>query len=652
MLPLLASLVLTSSVATSSTSTAAPALEPVADLTYVASLVVEARERGLASEREWHVLLHYRAQSFGGFESTADTASFFLSRTGQTDPEAELTATLEAFAAPVPSDPEEMQAQCKFPGRYLWLKQALGFDAARLPEHPCPRFEAWRKQLGARSATLIFASAYLNNPASMFGHPFLRLNRRAAPAASDLSAYTVNYAADPTTSNPFGYAILGLLGGFEGRFSTLPYYLKVKEYGALEDRDLWEYDLRLDDTQLDRLVRHLWEMGAAGFAYWYLDENCSFQILALLEAAEPSLRLLDEFPAWVLPADTLRVLQSNPGLVAPPRFRPSRGTTIRAQYARLAAPEQALASRLSTGNDEAFDAVKALPPERQAATLDVAWELLRHRVGKDDLPPDEGELESRLLLARGRLRVPSVPAPIEAPDPPEEGHGTSAVLLGGGAADTGAFVDLTLRLSLHDLLDDQTGYVPGSQIELLTTQLRLRTADPVPVLERADFVRITSLAPIESWIFRASWRLRVGAERARESGCVEWRCIYAGAAGGPGLSIELGRWRAVQLVPYVFLDADLRLAGPYPDHGLIGLGASGGLMLDVFTRWRVQLEASYLYPLLGRNRPDLEPGPADGPDFRLMASTSVRLLREVQLRGMGAIGRGYREASGAVVIYW
>ena len=54
----------------------------------------------------------------------------------------------------------------------------------------CPEFAAFRHKLDVHSATLIFASAYANNPASMFGHVVLRLNHRARPHGQQPKPFT------------------------------------------------------------------------------------------------------------------------------------------------------------------------------------------------------------------------------------------------------------------------------------------------------------------------------------------------------------------------------------------------------------------------------------------------------------------------------
>src|SRR5262249_48813374 len=153
----------------------------------------------------------------------------------------------------------------------------------------------WRSQMDPDSITLIFASYYLNNPASMYGHTFLRLNKKGRSDKDRLLDYVVNFAAVTDSNNGIMFAIRGLMGGYSGKFSTLPYYMKVQEYNNLESRDLWEYTLTFTPAELERLVRHLWEMGSAEMDYYFFNRNCSYQLLPLLEVARPSLHVADPF---------------------------------------------------------------------------------------------------------------------------------------------------------------------------------------------------------------------------------------------------------------------------------------------------------------------------------------------------------------------
>src|SRR5688500_15974397 len=171
------------------------------DSSYLHELIQRANAAALHEQRDWHLLVHYRPALNGGFESEADEPGFFLAPDGKTDPKAELEATLAGFFSPELVGRSRQPARCAFIARYHWLTAVLAIDESRLPPQPCERFESWIAELNPDSITLIFPSAYMNNPSSMFGHLLLRVDQRNQTEQTRILAYTVNYSADVTTDN-------------------------------------------------------------------------------------------------------------------------------------------------------------------------------------------------------------------------------------------------------------------------------------------------------------------------------------------------------------------------------------------------------------------------------------------------------------------
>ena len=81
---------------------------------YLAELINRGLQAQLASEREWHLLLHYRKNLFGGHTSEQDDPGFFMSPNGKTDPQAELDATLKQFFSDELIGRSKQPAQCCF----------------------------------------------------------------------------------------------------------------------------------------------------------------------------------------------------------------------------------------------------------------------------------------------------------------------------------------------------------------------------------------------------------------------------------------------------------------------------------------------------------------------------------------------------------
>ncbi len=92
-------------------------------------------------------------------------------------------------------------------------------------------------------------------------------------------------------------------------------YIKAKEYSDFENRDIWEYRLNLTEDQMQRLLMHGWGLGNRAFDYFYFNENCAYQILSLLDVADPELQLAERFWFYTFPSDGIRMIADKPGLV-------------------------------------------------------------------------------------------------------------------------------------------------------------------------------------------------------------------------------------------------------------------------------------------------------------------------------------------------
>jgi hypothetical protein len=569
---------------------------------YLSELTARAVQGRLWEDRTWLLLLHYRQNLWGGYTSQADDPGFFLAQNGKTDPRAELEATLRQFFSTEPVGRSRQSAQCAFIARYRWLKESLGFDE-RLAPQPCPRFDAWFDELKPAGVTMVFPSAFMNNPASMFGHTLLRIDQKGQVEQTRLLAYTVNFAAEANNRNPVAFALLGLTGGFKGYFSTLPYYLKVQEYGDFENRDIWEYHLNLTDSQLQRLVAHVWELGNAYFDYYYFKENCAYHILALLEIANPQWHLTDRFVFSTIPTDTLRALTEQPGLIGEIVYRPSRSSVTRARFAALTAEERRwfrrLADDVTLVDSEQF---RGLPPERRAAILDGVSDYLLYQAVGD--PKNLSLYRGRnreVLGARSDIKIGSAPVRLK-PDAasPDRGHRTARAGLAAGwrqddhgKADT--FEEINLRAAYHDLLDPDQGYTRDAQIELLAISLRHYNRRDQTRVERFTFANILSLSPMDSLFAAPSWKLNVGMRTIHGASDRCDLCSTGYASGGLGAATE-SHWLRRE-VAFAFAEVEAEYGPVFQETHRAGAGGTLGLLAELTDRWKLLASVTYLrYP--------------------------------------------------------
>ncbi len=594
--------------------------EPVAQ-EYQEELIQQARRSRLADEREWHLLLHYRANLLGGVASEEDDEGFFLSPRGKHDPQAELDATIERFFSADLVGRSQQPAQCAFIARYHWLKERLRFDRRRLAPLACDRFDRWRVELNPQGVSLIFPAAFLNNPASMFGHTFLRIDHKGQTEETRILAYTIDYAADVPPDVGLEYAYKGIFGGYKGFFSAPPYYLKVKAYRDIENRDMWEYQLNLTASQIDRLLMHAWEMENAYFDYFFFKENCSYHILSLLEYANPDLHLRDQFHLWTIPAETVRAIVAYPGMAGPATYRPSRSTIIKRKRALLTPEERKLSKQIMSNPEITGEtSFAALPLQRRALVLDVVSEYLRYK-GESDDPEVKvyKERNRQVLIERSRLLVPSEEVEIlPFTKQPDVGHRTSRATVGGGWRNDDTFEEVSLRAVYHDLLDPEEGYTPDAQIEMLGLAVRHYNRAEQTRVERATLVNILSLSPVDD-LFRApSWKVNLGMQTIRHRGCQ--LCSNWVGSGGIGAAMESQLLK--REVYFAFAEAEANYSKAYDEQHRIGGGGTVGMLADVTDRWKLMLSGSYLRYALGEK----------SDDFRWYAGSRYTLSQNWALR--------------------
>ena len=263
----------------------------------------------------------------------------------------------------------------------------------------------------------MFASYYLNNPASMFGHTFLRLHRGKGPGQGEPNALldsAVNFAANPTTTNALLYSWLGMTGGFPGTFSLMPYYLKVQEYNNSESRDLWEYPLNFSQQQVDNLMLTLWELGPVQIDYWYIDENCSYILLVLLETTNPGMNLASSFNVMATPADTVRAVTATQQFSGTVKYRPSALSTYLQREKVLNSSElekfKKLIARDEINIDEIFSGID---DGKRAQILDAALDYIDFDEGVAGNRLPEIQKQRRIDLLKFRSNIHIQPLPIK-----------------------------------------------------------------------------------------------------------------------------------------------------------------------------------------------------------------------------------------------
>ena len=598
-----------------------------------------ARAIKLWDDPQWLRLGHWKRTRWLGLPVSDATNGFFLSPEGTRDPRAELEAEVSGLFAAEPGGGVQ-HPRCRFPARAAWLESRLDVDPKALPPADCSKYEDWRRLMDVGSVSLIFASAYLDNPSSMFGHTFLRLERRATGPDQALRDNTLNFAADTGDDGGALFAAKGLMGLYPGKYTVMPYYMKIQEYNNIDNRDLWEYKLALSSAEVDRLAAHAWEMGQAEFPYYFFSKNCSYQLMPALEAAASRLTLMPGSPAIVGPVDTLLAVRAAPGLVSGVRYRPSHATVMNQRRAQLTGTERRAAEAYMAGRADEGDALSdGLASERKALVLDAAEDFILYKKGyAPDVPEPVRALERPILVRRAHIDAvtPEPPAPPWA-KPPEDGHLRHRLAAGGGFYNGGSYTELSWRPGYHDLLDRPQGFLPGAEIWGFSGRVRYDSNQHLSIRD-VRLVEIMSLAPFDSWSRSPSWTVGTGLDTAFELGKPAYRSLVYEGHVGSGLSVS--PWDGMMAFGLAQLEGEV--GSPLRDGFTAGGALRAGLVADLCAHVRALLDGAL------SARPFGDPT----PNHRLRLGVNWAPARDYALKAEGLLRGPYREAGLYATLYY
>ncbi|MEM7391330.1 MAG: DUF4105 domain-containing protein [Verrucomicrobiota bacterium] len=547
-----------------------------------AAWIEKADALKLHEERYWHILLHYE-KSLTGTRSLIDDPNFFNAPDGRTHPRQELHATLRAFLQP-PTDPETDHPVCRFNARFHWLVEQLEIDLGQLPRSHCDAFREVYEEIDPSTTALVFPAAYMNSPASIFGHTLIVFDSKGRNRLlSKAATYGVVFEGPIGLLAAFGT----MLGSFKGFYTVLPYYEKVEEYGDLNHRDIWEYELDFNAEEIERMIRHTWELQNVYSKYYFYTENCSYNLFFLFEAARPSLRLREQFKSWVIPIDTVKAVKEL-GIIRDVAWRPSPSMKILHLASFLTPEQQQLAIRTAERKIEPGEIMERIEePEARLIALEVAAEFLQFKYTEKEVSKaDYTKNLLKILKLRAKLGRPDEAIMnVPEPDRPENGHDPKKLSLGVGVDNRSWFQSLRFRPAYHGLSDPGEGYTTGSQIELAGFDLRYHHERDTFEFERFDFMDAWSLTPRDAFFKPPAWHLQLGA-RQMDVEDDEDRLV-AQAVFGYGRAYE---HPALGLV-YGLIETDVQVSGSYSRSYAVGFGPSIGLIRNVGERMKSRLQA-------------------------------------------------------------
>lgn len=480
---------------------------------------------------QWSKLLHFKDGS-----STISSPGFFLSENGSVDAEAELIATLSAFMTP------SAMAHCRYPARYIWVKDNFGADLA-LSLQDCEDYQQWIQHSKTESVSLVYVTGYLGNPASFFGHLMMKFNRQGDNQTDiELLDTGINFGANAhPDDNPVKYVLYGIFGGYSATYTTATYYLHTGNYAENEQRELWEYELSLTKQEVALIQAHLFELQDVDFNYYFLSDNCStaFKDILGIVLDQP---LDTGIQPWDMPIDIFHALPDakhhGQPLVKKVNQRQSKYSRIQNKYLALSNSERqrALIIAKDISKLESFMQSSDFSEYEKAKVLDVLTEYTELLlVTKNEANNNYKEQKRELLLARLQLDSFSVDWPESKAKPPHLAQLPINLGMGAGYSDSyKGYVSLRGYGAYYDFLSIDVARLKDSALTVLDTELHI-TDDKVR-LKKLDLLNVASLNTNDVDLFendRLAWQLALSIEH---SACPDDECYRPYFKGYLGLA--------------------------------------------------------------------------------------------------------------------
>ena len=448
-------------------------------------------------EHTWLKLLHFNDEN-GIWSSSADHTDFFITTNGQSNPRKELIESHKRLV----DEKQSNNFQCKYPARTFWIVKRFKLQ---LPKPDCPLLYSWLKQFSLDRLFIVFATADMNSPPSMFGHTFLRIP--SSNYKSELLSSSFNYSADEgNDTKGLGFIFKGMTGGYSNKIDTIPFHRRKKTYSEIEGRDLWEYELNLSSSEIKFIVLHIWEIKNHAFEYYFFDENCSYQTLAMINVAKPNLNMTKSFSHYAIPIDTLRALKSN-NLITKSTYRASSTSLFSSSRKKLSPSNNMLVYKIASGVLAPNESeLKSQPTHIQDHILSLSFDFTSLLISRGKIPSAEGDaiiksiIQSKLNLSKNHSA--SEKESVKKNDP-LKGHKSKRIVLTTGKENQQNYWQLGFRPAYHDFLDPIDGFDIGNSISLFNVEYRVQNMNNN--LQNLEIIKIESRPNNDLFFNRHSW---------------------------------------------------------------------------------------------------------------------------------------------------
>ncbi|MBQ4878709.1 DUF4105 domain-containing protein [Pseudoalteromonas luteoviolacea] len=461
----------------------------------------------LSNDKQWLKLLTV----YDGQTPKVTDEKFLLTGENQFSSLNELNATLESFSKPLPENINQ-HSQCKYPARYSFLKNKLDFKKLGIEEVVCPEYLKFTDVHEQNQLSLVFATGFLGNPASYYGHLLLNLNQKNK---ADLDKASINFGADiPADEGMLAYIINGINGSYDSSFTTQPFFYHFNNYNETEHRDLWEYPITLSPEHSKLVLAHLWELLNIDFQYFFFNRNCAYFMARAIELVLDE-DIIEDSKLWVGPQEIIQKLHysSSQGLpvLGPAKYHPSRQTRLYQRFASLNDIEKKTVKQITLSPEtlslQALEHIDFNSKYRIIDTLIDYYQFVRNKKDRQDI---NNLYYKNAVVLRYQLPVGGASQNFQSNNTPALGRGISRSYIGFDSL--GTFIGI--RPAYYDSLDASYGHIKHAELKMGEFEVILDSGKvnlySITLLSIESVKQNNTSLPGDE---NSSWFLTVGAEQ-------------------------------------------------------------------------------------------------------------------------------------------
>jgi hypothetical protein len=254
------------------------------------------------------------------------------------------------------------------------------------------------------------------------------------------------------------------------------------------------------------------------------------------------------------------------------------------------------AKQITDPSTSISEVIQNLPETEKAQTLELAYQYSRYLgVRKKQQTKDLNKRAVALLSARSKIESKNTYEPYPTPEfRDDQGHFSKRLASQYGRDSlskglSGDYIQTSLRMAYHDLLDPIAGYIKGAKLEMFNFEVRQSLEHKTTRVQSIKLIDIASISPRNGILTPRSWHVSTGFKRP-DSYKNE---LTAFITSGAGVSYQ---WQN-QLF-YTFINGELNLDNDISNGYRIATGPRIG-WLTQNNNWSANLELNYLYDAFG-----------------------------------------------------